>query len=236
MRLAVLLPWMVGAWAACGGAWARHPVIVELFTAQGCSSCLKANTLVGQLADRAGVIVLTWPVDYWDYLGWKDTFAQPEFSDRQRLYDDQFGLRDVYTPQIVVDGAAQVAGDKLAAIDELIRKARRSRGRSPDLEFLTKGRLAVGSGRRPPGGGEVWLVRFDPREQDVEVKAGDNRGATVPQRNVVRQLTRLGRWTGRAAVFKTSTPADEGLTTLAIVQTAHGGPILGSLESVGAQP
>lgn len=214
---------------AAGTAAARRAVVVELFTAQGCSSCAKANTLFGQLADRPGVIALTWPVDYWDYLGWKDTFAAPQFTDRQRLYEHRFGLRDVYTPQMIIDGAAQVSGDKAGEVETLIDQARRAPRRAPDIAFLSGGRVAVGSGRRPRGGAEVWLVRFDPRQQDVEVKAGDNRGATVNHRNVVREITRLGRWNGRSTVFR-GVAQDDGLTSLVIVQEAHGGAILGALE------
>ncbi|MGI9169911.1 MAG: DUF1223 domain-containing protein, partial [Caulobacteraceae bacterium] len=91
-------------------------------------------------------------------------------------------------------------------------------------------RLAVGSGRRPHGGGEVWLIRFDPRQRDVEVKAGDNRGATIPHRDVARQLARLGAWSGRPAVFRLPAANEEGLSTLILVQGAHGGPIVGALK------
>ena len=135
-------------WLAAGAAWARTPVVVELFTAQGCSSCGKANAFVGRLADRPGVIALTWPVDYWDYLGWKDTFAKPEFTDRQRAYDKRFGLRDVYTPQVIVDGAAQASGDKTEAVEALIRAARRAPANPPQMKMRADGRVAVGSGRR----------------------------------------------------------------------------------------
>ncbi len=235
MRRAALLLLTCALLTTPGLASARRVVMVELFTAQGCSSCAKANALIAQLADRPGLIALTWPVDYWDYLGWKDTFAQPQFADRQRLYEHRLGLRDVYTPQVIVNGAAQAAGDKAAAIDTLIRQARRAPGRSPDIAFLPGGRVAVGSGRPPRGGAEVWWVSFDPRQQDVEVKAGDNRGATVPHKNVVRQLARLGVWTGRSRVFKAPV-AGEGLTGLVIIQAPRGGAILGALKGPGAAP
>src|SRR5271154_5795969 len=88
--------------ALAGPACARTPVVVELFTSQGCASCVKSGELVGELATRAHVIALTFPVDYWDYLGWQDTFAKPEFTDRQRAYLKTLALRDVYTPEVVV--------------------------------------------------------------------------------------------------------------------------------------
>jgi hypothetical protein len=230
MKRAALLLLICAAWMAPGLALARRPTLVELFTAQGCSSCAKADALGGKIADRAGVIVLTWPVDYWDYLGWKDTFAQPEFTERQRAYDDRFGLRDVYTPQVVVDGAAQTSGNKPEQVESLMHDARRVRGDPPQMQALPNGRIAVGSGPPPRGGADVWLIRYDPRAQDVEVKEGDNRGKTVSQRNVVRQLVRLGRWTGRPVVLRLPPPGEENLTMLIVVQGAHGGRIIGMLK------
>jgi len=220
--------------AAPAAAWAKRPVVVELFTAQGCASCGRANAAEARLAERPDVLALTWPVDYWDYLGWKDTFARPEFTDRQRAYDQRFGPRDVYTPQVVVDGAVQASGSKTAAIDALIEAARHGQAASPQMQLREDGRLAVGSGARPRDGGEVWLIRYDPREQDVEVKDGDNRGKTVPHKNVVRQLVRLGPWTGRPALFKLPPPTDDGLDTVVIVQGAKGGKVLGVLQDPGS--
>jgi hypothetical protein len=214
---------------------ARHaPVVVELFTAQGCASCNAADTLIGKLADRADVIALTWPVDYWDYLGWADTFAKPQFTDRQRAYERRLGLRDVYTPQIVVDGAAQVSGDDGAAVTDLVSKAAdkpadkgaKRAGAAPQIVFLKAGRVAVGAARRPGAPAEVWLIRYDPKVRDVEVRAGDNRGAKVSETNVVREAIRLGRWSGRAVVFKAPGEDHDDLRAVVIVQQARGGPIL----------
>jgi hypothetical protein len=210
-------------------AVAKPPVVVELFTAQGCSSCGKVDAAVDKLADDPGLIVLTWSVDYWDYLGWKDTFAKPEFTDRQRAYDKRFGLRDVYTPQVIVDGRLQASGATAGQVEALIREARRTPPDPPDMAFVGADRIAVGSGPRPRGGGEVWLVRYDPRAQQVDVKDGDNRGQTVAERNVVREVERLGRWEGRPVALKFSPASEEGLTTLIIVQGADGGRIIGAL-------
>jgi len=90
-------------------AQARAPVVVELFTAQGCASCGDANAWLGKLAERPDTLVLTFPVDYWDYLGWTDTFAKPEFADRQKAYVARMALREPYTPQVVIDGRSQAA-------------------------------------------------------------------------------------------------------------------------------
>jgi hypothetical protein len=206
----------------------RSPVVVELFTAQGCASCNAADGAIGKLADQDGDIVLTWPVDYWDYLGWKDTFAQPEFTERQRAYERRLSLRDVYTPQVIVQGAAQVSGDDGGAILDLVAKAKRTRALSPEIEFRRGDRIAVGSGRAPGKGCDVWLVRFDPHPKDVEVKAGDNRGARVSETNVVRQVVRLGRWSGRPSLYTAPAADQEGLGEVVLVQQQHDGPIVGA--------
>jgi hypothetical protein len=211
---------------APGAATARRSVLVELFTAQGCGTCNKANASVARWIDRPGVVVLTWSVDYWDYLGWKDTFAEPAFAERQRDYDKRFGLRDVSTPQIVVGGVVQGSGDKAEAVEDLVKRARRQSVAAPWIESETSGRIAVGSGRRPRGGGEVWLVRYDPAEKVTEVKAGDNRGATVTERNIVRQLVRLGAWSGYSKTYKAPPAPEDGLITVVIVQEDGGGPVI----------
>ncbi len=211
---------------APAAAAARRATLVELFTAQGCATCNKANASVARWIDRPGVIVLTWSVDYWDYLGWKDTYAQPAFADRQRAYDTRFGFRDVSTPQIVVGGVVQQAGDKADALDDLIKRARRGSIAQPQIAVSPSGRIAVGSGRRPRGGGDVWLVRYSPTEPAVEVKEGDNRGASVNERNVVRQLVRLGSWAGRPKTYRAAPSPEDGLSTVVIVQEANGGPVV----------
>ena len=182
----------LAALASPAGAHPRPPVIVELFTAQGCSSCGDANELVGELAEQEGVLPLTFSVDYWDYLGWPDTFARPEFTERQKAYAKRLGPREVYTPQVVIDGRKQVSGAKDDGVEALVREALEAPRDPPDMLYQLNGKIAVGSGPRPRGGAEVWLVRYDPAEVEVEVKKGDNRGETIKARNVVRQLVRLG--------------------------------------------
>ena len=218
------------AWAAKPPA-ARLPVVVELFTAQGCSSCSKANQLAADLAQRDDVLALTYSVDYWDYLGWKDTFAKPVFAERQRAYVKKFALRDVPTPQMVVAGRVQASGAKAEAVEDLVKTAAKAPSNPPDMEFIGKTRVAVGSGPAPRGGGEVWLVRFDPREQEIAVKRGDNKGQTLVHRNVVRELVRLGPWSGRPKLYRLPATTDAELETVIIVQGAKGGRIIGVLET-----
>lgn len=213
-------------------ARAKTPVVVELFTAQGCSSCAKANQLAADLSKRDGVLALTYSVDYWDYLGWKDTFAKPAFAERQRAYAKKFALRDVPTPQIVVGGRVQASGTKAEAVEDLVKSAARTASNPPDMQFIGKNRVAVGSAPAPRGGGEVWLVRYDPREQDIAVKRGDNKGQTLVHRNVVRELVRLGPWAGRPKLYRLpALGADSDLETVILVQGAKGGRILGVLET-----
>jgi hypothetical protein len=188
---------------------------------------------VAKLADKPGVLALTFSVDYWDYLGWADTFAKPEFAARQKAYVAKLALREPYTPQVVVDGAAQVAGSKAAKVDKLIADAGKGHRAAPDVRFAGGTRVYVGSAPAPKSGGEVWLVRYDPREQEVAVKSGDNKGQTLPERNVVRELTRLGAWRGKPVAFHLPAAADDGLKTLVLVQAGHGGRVIGVGEPQG---
>jgi len=221
--------------APAGAAAAKSPVVVELYTAQGCASCGEANARVAKLADKPGVLALTFSVDYWDYLGWADTFAKPEFGQRQKAYVTKLALREPYTPQVVVDGAAQASGAKGERVDKLVADARKAQRDPPDIRFA-RGRVQVGSGRAPRGGGEVWLIRYDPRAQEVAVKSGDNKGQTIPERNVVRDLVRLGAWRGRPMSFRLPAASEDGLRTVVLVQGARGGRVIGSAMPQGAKP
>jgi hypothetical protein len=209
-------------------AQARPPIVVELFTAQGCASCGKADAYQTSLAADKDVLPLTFAVDYWDYLGWKDTFARPEFSDRQRAYDKRFGVADVYTPQVVIDGRVQAPAVKTEDVAALVRGERRTVMDPPQMRWRGEA-VAVGGGRYPVGGAGIWLIRYDPRETTVQVKDGDNRGHTVGERNVVVQLTRLGAWRGRPMLLKLPPPPQDGLKTVVLVQGDNGGKIMGLL-------
>ncbi|MBL8554434.1 MAG: DUF1223 domain-containing protein [Phenylobacterium sp.] len=219
----ILLAWPVGAAAA------KPPVLVELFTAQGCASCADANPYFAKLADRPGVLALTFSVDYWDYLGWTDTFARPEFTERQKAYVTRLKLREPYTPQIVIEGREQAQGLKTAEVDRLVRAAAAAPKNPPDIRFVGARRVDVGSGRAGKGGADVWLIRYDPRAE-VQVRAGDNRGETVVQKNVVRQMERLGAWRGRPQAYRIPPMAEEGLKTAIVVQQPRGGRVLGVAE------
>lgn len=209
------------------GAAAKPPVLVELFTAQGCRTCRDADAHMARLAERPGVLALTFSVDYWDYLGWTDTFARPEFAERQRAYVTRLKLREPYTPQVVVDGRQETQGQKASEVDRLVRIAATQPRNAPDMRFVGSRRVDVGSGRIGRSGAEVWLIRYDPRSVEVAVRAGDNRGDTVVQKNVVRQIQRLGVWRGSPRAFRLPAPSEDGLKTAVVVQGPRGGRVLG---------
>jgi hypothetical protein len=209
---------------AANAAPAEPPVVVELFTSQGCSSCPPANATLSTLADRPDVLALSFGVTYWDYLGWKDTFASPQFTARQRDYARGLHHDEVATPQMVVQGRVDTVGQTPSEVEPLIRAAKRDLKTEPSIiirgEHVT---IAAVAARRPA---DVWLVRYDPRTVQVPVRRGENGGRTLPHRDVVRELTRLGAWDGSAATFSFSRSADPALRTAVLVQAVAGGPIL----------
>ncbi len=201
-------------------ATTTEPVVVELFTAQGCSGCPAANQVVEGLAEEPGVIALTYAVDYWDYLGWPDTFAKPEFAQRQRAYQAAMRLRNVYTPQVVIDGRRQVSGAEGEAVQTAVDEEAARRVFPPQVQFRESGdAVGVGSGRAPSSGADVWAVTYRPGLQTVAVAGGDNRGRAVRHVNVVRSLTRLGEWTGRPILLDLPEAGDPQDKVVVMVQS-----------------
>ena len=213
-----------GLSAASAQDAADDPVVVELFTAQGCAACADTGAFAADLAERPDVLVLTYPVDYWDYLGWRDTFAKPEFAERQRAYQASLELRGLYTPQAVIDGRREAMAARPAEVIRAIAAEGDERPPAPDMLLLARtGQLAVGSGRAPRDGADVWLVRYDPDPEPVRVRRGENRGRSLEHANVVRELVRLGRWTGRAIRMDLPAAEEEGLESVVLIQAADGG-------------
>lgn len=211
-------------------AQTRRPVVVELFTAQGCAACPDANLRLAALAEREDVLLLTWSVDYWDYLGWRDTLARPEAAERQRAYVRRLALRRPSTPQVIVDGADAAVGRSEEGLTRLLEENAPDAG--VDLRLAADGsRVWVGSGRPPRGGGEVWLIRYEPSPEAVLVADGENRGREVRVVNAVRSVERLGAWNGRPAVWRLP-EGNEALRTAVLLQEADGGRMLGAV----AQP
>ncbi|MDE1930727.1 MAG: DUF1223 domain-containing protein [Alphaproteobacteria bacterium] len=213
------------------------PVVVELFTSQGCSSCRPADAYFGELAKRPDVIALGFHVDYWNYIGWDDPFAKSWATARQRGYQDSLKTRFVYTPQIVVDGAAEVVGSDDEKCDALIdaAKAKATSGPTLALHWRADGALAVdvGSGESPAGQpATLWLIGFD-STHTTQVLRGENEGRTITDVHPVRSYSQLGKWAGWSAEIivpaaKVKTLGDGGI---AVLLQEHGtGPILTAAE------
>lgn len=207
--------------AATSGT-AHQPVVVELFQSQGCSSCPPANADLNAIADRADVLALSFAVTYWDRLGWKDTFGSPRFTARQQDYANA-GQGEVATPEFIVDGAQAVVGSNRRALEVAISRAGARNG-GPEISASPSGiRIAPVAAS---GSATVWLVRYDPRTRQVPIRAGENGGRTLPHRNIVRELAKLGDWTGPAASFPLPAAHETGLATAVFVQRGSGGPIV----------
>jgi hypothetical protein len=210
---------------------AQRPVVVELFTSQGCSSCPPADALLGELANQPNVIALAFHVDYWDSIGWRDRFEVPEAVKRQRQYVDALELPSAFTPQAVIDGRRSLVGSDRRRIQEAIND------RQPVLipiELAVSGdtltvSLPSGSDHRAY---DVNLVAYLP-QATTQVARGENSGRTLTEFNIVRQFRRLGAWDGKGATFQVplkSLPGDANRVAV-LVQQGSQGPIAGALTA-----
>jgi len=172
---------------------APRPVVVELFTSQGCSSCPPADRLLGEIKHQPGVIALSLHVDYWDYIGWEDPYGKARHTDRQQAYKRRLALDYVYTPQIVVDGRLQAVGSRRSAVVEGIERARAT---PPAVRPSLTAARAVIPAAEIAGTARVWLVTFD-AEHATRVGAGENAGDRLVNHNVVRAWRDLGAYTGQ---------------------------------------
>ncbi len=208
------------------GADAKHPVVLELYQSQGCSSCPPANKVLDEIANRADVLALNFSVTYWDQLGWKDIYGQQAFTDRQWEYSKAQGRGNVQTPQLIVNGRAAVLGSYRHVVDAAIIE--NSRGKSGPAIAATGGQVSVGaSAAAKPA--TVWLVDYDPRTLQVPIGRGENGGRTLPHRNIVKRLTPIGNWTGSAANFARK-PALPNTVQAVLVQQGKGGTIVAAAK------
>lgn len=189
--------------AASGNALAQPRAVVELFTSQGCSSCPPADKIIGDLAKDPSVIALSMPIDYWDYLGWKDTLADSRFSARQKAYSQMRGDRDVYTPQVVVNGATQVIGSDADRIQGAISETKKGAVMTVPVSMSVSGKhvnvsVAASSNAPDTAHGEVWICSVS-KAVPITVGRGENRGKQLTYYNVVRNWLKVGDWTGNAA-------------------------------------
>lgn len=215
----------------------KPKAVVELFTSQGCSSCPPADKLLEKYVKRDDVIALTFPVDYWDYLGWKDTLASPAYSSRQRSYAKARGDGQVYTPQVVINGISHAVGSREAAIERAISSTQKQRGHPIKLKMWTEGEaLVISAGAAPEGArvkpATIWLALVKKRAP-IAIKRGENSGRKITYHSVVRQMTPVGRWTGKEVVIRLpkyhlASHDSDGCTVLLQQDTA--GPILAAVE------
>ena len=187
---------LVASWAGAP-ALAQPPLVVELFTSQGCNSCPPADTHLADLARRDGVLALSFHVTYWDRLGWPDSFGLAAADERQRTYARRLGLRGLYTPQMVIGGRLDVVGSDRRRVAQALDLLAGHEPDGPPLEFGADG-VRVGAGAGAPA--TVLALAFDERHE-VAIGRGENRGRTLRYHNVVRDLVALGEWHGRAATF-----------------------------------
>jgi hypothetical protein len=210
--------------------------VLELFTSQGCSSCPPADALLGSFAKRPDIIAMSLPVDYWDYLGWKDTLANPKFAKRQKHYAKERGDGRVYTPQMVVNGSTHVVGSSLDAIEAAIAstEAELAPSRVAVRVRLDGPRIVIETGDAPAASkireATIWLAMMR-KQVSVKIERGENRGKTVTYLNVVRDLNPIGMWSGKAARLEVSREAvaeSENESCVVMIQAGKGGPIIGA--------
>ena len=215
---------LFGLSGAARAADAAHPLVLELFQSQGCSSCPPANANVLTLIDRPDILALSFGVTYWDQLGWTDTFASPLFTQRQWDYARGLGHKDVFTPQVVINGRKDGVGADPRELHGLIAAGERGNG-GPTIA-LSAATVTVSAAAAPVKPADVWLVRYDPRLVQVPIKRGENGGKTLPHRDVVKQLLRVGEWRGAATRIALPPAADAAWRTAVLIQGPDGGPIL----------
>ena len=204
-----------------------RPVVVELFTSQSCSSCPPADALLGELARRRDVVALGFHISYWDGPGWKDPFSSQSSTDRQRAYARLFGLAQVYTPQMIVDGAREMVGSNRDQVLAALRDAR-PETIAPVTFAADRRSVAIGAG---DGRGNVLLVRFA-EKRTTRVAGGENARRTLQDANGVEMLTAFGSWNGSTLSFAIEPPADgEGL---AVLVQAPDGRMLGVATLLGS--
>lgn len=205
---------------------AANPIVVELYQSQGCSSCPPANAALNAVADQPGVIALSFAVTYWDRLGWKDVFADKAYTQRQYDYAGSLGNANVYTPQIVINGKTAITGIKRGELAQSIKASRPVTG-GPSIN-VDKHNVTIGKGS---GAANVWLIRYDPRTHNVAIRSGENGGRTLPHKNIVRSLQKLGTWNGTTASFKLPSATASQLKSVIILQRAGAGSIIAAKQT-----
>ncbi|MEQ6202755.1 DUF1223 domain-containing protein [Sulfitobacter sp. HNIBRBA2951] len=204
----------------------QRPVVVELYTSQGCSSCPPADAILSELSGRSDVIALALHVDYWDYIGWTDEFGDPAHAKRQRAYASYAGRRSVYTPEMIVNGQTDIVGAKPMDLSKAIAE---HKARAPRMtleatrngDTLTVKGSALGDAAVPM---DVHLLRVIP-EQQSKITRGENRGSTYEYTNIAHDLQNLGSWDGKSPLDMTVSVTGDA-SVVVLVQEADAGPIV----------
>lgn len=204
--------------------------VIELFTSEGCWSCPPAEAKLKDVADDPGVLALAYHVDYWDYIGWKDPYADPLFTLRQRRYAEHLKARTVYTPQMVFQGAFHAPGSRPGEMERELRRIDKLERIDVGLNYAPSGEITLNlpAYEHAPES-SIYMVTYD-REKTSDVLRGENAGKTLTHRNVVRSLTQLGRWQGEATTLSVSVPDSIGPESgcAFLIQANLSGRILGA--------
>ena len=214
----------------------KQPVVVELFTSQGCSSCPPADKLLGELANQKNIISLSLNVDYWDYLGWRDTLGSSKHSKRQKQYAANRGTRQVYTPQMIINGHVDVVGSRRGKVITALNNESDSGARVPLTISETSAEITINVAESPNSElakkATVWVLVTSPKIS-VPVERGENRGKKITYHNVVRQMTPAGMWDGKAISItlpKDGLGISNGRDCIVLLQEGTVGKVIGAVR------
>jgi hypothetical protein len=223
-------------WQGAEAAGVKQPVLVELFTSQGCSSCPPADQILGDLQKRDDVIALSFSIDYWDYIGWRDTLASHENTLRQQAYEKVLPSHRVYTPQVVVDGVDDVVGNQrselFSAVDERVRE---TQGKRLPIALSQSGdevQVRIGALPGVRQSATVWLAHTL-SSRTVNIASGENTGRVITYHNVVRGFAAVGKWSGDPIVLELPAQGEQGELADGVavwVQASGTGPVLGAAQ------
>ncbi|KQP41244.1 hypothetical protein ASF49_17895 [Methylobacterium sp. Leaf104] len=219
----------------------RTPVVIELYTSQGCASCQPASRVLAEFAREPGIIALTFPITYWDYLGWKDVYAQPAFTARQRAYASLRGERQVFTPQAIVNGEPSMIRSDRNSLERALRRARAGSPVQVPVRSWEEGDricIDVAASSVADAKAELWLLPVM-RRRRIAIGGGENKGQVFDYINVVRGMHRIGPWTGHASHFEVPRHAAQVADADSYVVVLQGGSegrptrILGAAKGPG---
>ncbi len=228
-RLAFAFAMMLGLQSAVAIA-DDNPVVVELFTSQGCSSCPPADALFKEMDASGDIIGLVWHVDYWDYIGWKDVFAKPDYTGRQKYYAHAMGEKMIYTPQMIFNGSEHAVGSDKSRVLQIVAQ-QRDRATVVDLEVERSGDVLRISADRLEGLSQnidVYIIHYI-EKSTVEITRGENAGRTSTYTKIVSDWRTVGQWKGRRDL-RLDVPLTSELPMVVMLQAEGFGPVLAARQ------